>query len=178
MTLKNTSGTTLKIASVIHAGDFYQANNCRGKLLPDASRTLSVTFTPTVAGNRPGFLTIQTTLRTALKSCRYRALPAAQAASVNFVPGIAQLRQRPGGHDQQPADGNGNQCRQRGRGFVAQFGFDTAGTDCADFHINSQCGTSLAPNASCVVTVTFKPKADGTRRISRSNKGPAQSLYR
>ena len=47
--------------------------------------------------------------------------------------------------------------------FVSPFGFATKGTNGMDFHLNSQCGTSLAPQASCTVNVTFKPTASGPR---------------
>ena len=50
VTLKNTGGGTLKLSGIIRSGDFNQGNNCGGTLLPGASCTLSVRFTPTLAG--------------------------------------------------------------------------------------------------------------------------------
>jgi hypothetical protein len=47
--------------------------------------------------------------------------------------------------------------------FVSPFGFATLGTDAGDFGWQSSCGTSLAPQASCTVAVTFTPKATGAR---------------
>ena len=45
--------------------------------------------------------------------------------------------------------------------FVSPFGFTMRGANPKDFGEQSSCGTSLAPNSSCTVAVTFKPKASG-----------------
>ena len=39
----------------------------------------------------------------------------------------------------------------------------TAGTDGADFHVTSNCLTTLAPGQSCTLSIYFKPLASGTR---------------
>src|SRR6516164_2318253 len=57
-TLKNTGDGLLKITSIGRSSDFYEGNNCPSMLLPGASCTLRVTFTPTWAGSRLGAVTI------------------------------------------------------------------------------------------------------------------------
>ena len=47
--------------------------------------------------------------------------------------------------------------------FLDPFGFGITGTNSSDFEKVPHCGTSLAPNKSCTVTVTFRPTASGTR---------------
>jgi hypothetical protein len=48
--------------------------------------------------------------------------------------------------------------------FLDPFGFATTGTNWRDFHKNPwRCGMSLAPGASCQVSVYFKPLARGAR---------------
>jgi hypothetical protein len=42
-------------------------------------------------------------------------------------------------------------------------GFAITGTNAGDFAQTHTCGTSLAADASCTVSVTFKPSALGTR---------------
>ena len=60
--LTNTGQTPLNISNIgvvgTNAGDFSQANNCPAILAPTMSCTISVTFTPTVAGSRTGTLTV------------------------------------------------------------------------------------------------------------------------
>jgi len=47
--------------------------------------------------------------------------------------------------------------------FVSPFGLTIGGADPKDFEEQPSCGTSLAPNSSCTVAVTFKPTASGAR---------------
>jgi hypothetical protein len=42
------------------------------------------------------------------------------------------------------------------------------GTNASNFFETNTCGTSVGKSASCTVTVTFKPKAKGSRRASLS----------
>lgn len=58
VTLSNQGNSSLSISSVQVTGDFTQTNNCPATLAAASSCTLSVTFTPTAAGNRTGALTI------------------------------------------------------------------------------------------------------------------------
>jgi archaellum component FlaF (FlaF/FlaG flagellin family) len=43
-------------------------------------------------------------------------------------------------------------------------GITIAGTNAGDFVQTNTCGTSIAAGASCTITVTFKPTAQGTRK--------------
>jgi hypothetical protein len=58
VTLANSSVAALAITSIAASGDFAQTNNCGASLAGGSSCTISVTFTPTVAGARSGSLTI------------------------------------------------------------------------------------------------------------------------
>jgi hypothetical protein len=58
VTLSNTGSTLLTITSIVTTGDFSQTNNCPTGLAVGANCTISVVFTPTVAGSRSGTLTI------------------------------------------------------------------------------------------------------------------------
>jgi fibronectin type 3 domain-containing protein len=56
ITLTNTGGATLAISSIAvsggNSGDFAQTSNCGATLLPGASCTINITFTPTTTGAR------------------------------------------------------------------------------------------------------------------------------
>ena len=58
VTLTNTGTAALTISSIVATGNFAQLNTCGSSLAAGASCTISVTFTPTVAGSRTGSLTI------------------------------------------------------------------------------------------------------------------------
>ncbi len=60
VTLTNNGSATLTISSITVTGDFAQSNNCPASLAVGASCTISVTFTPTAAGDRSGSLPIST----------------------------------------------------------------------------------------------------------------------
>lgn len=47
-------------------------------------------------------------------------------------------------------------------------GITITGTDSADFNQTNTCGTSVAANSSCLITVTFDPTATGSRAASVS----------
>ena len=58
VTLTNTGEDLLTITSIAVSGDFDQTNTCSNPLAVGESCTISVTFTPTLAGTRTGELTV------------------------------------------------------------------------------------------------------------------------
>ncbi len=56
--LQNTGTAALAINSISPTGDYSVVNNCGASLAPGASCTLSITFTPTAPGTRPGAVQI------------------------------------------------------------------------------------------------------------------------
>jgi hypothetical protein len=165
VTLKNTSGATLKIAGISWAsGDFYRSNNCPATLLPDATCTLRVMFTPTSPGTKSGNVKVsdnaagspQTLLLSGTGSGTGTIKLTLSPASLGF--GSVAV-----GTTSSPQTVTVTNVGSVSASFSAPFGFDSGGADCHDFHNSPQCGTSLAPGKSCTVAVTFKPTASGTR---------------
>jgi len=58
--------------------------------------------------------------------------------------------------------------KNTGTATLSITSISTSGTNAADFAQTHTCGTSLAPGASCSISVTFKPAASGTRTASLS----------
>jgi hypothetical protein len=58
VTLTNSGNAPLTISSFSASGDFAQTNTCGDSVAAGVSCTISVTFTPTVPGNRSGTLAI------------------------------------------------------------------------------------------------------------------------
>src|SRR5439155_691105 len=58
VTLTNTGSATLTITSITASGDFSQTNTCGSPVIIGGTCTITVTFTPTVAGSRTGTLSV------------------------------------------------------------------------------------------------------------------------
>jgi Abnormal spindle-like microcephaly-assoc'd, ASPM-SPD-2-Hydin len=56
--LTNTGTASLSISGIAASGDFAESNNCGSSVTAGSSCTISVTFTPTTTGTRPGTLSI------------------------------------------------------------------------------------------------------------------------
>jgi hypothetical protein len=60
-------------------------------------------------------------------------------------------------------------------------GIAIAGANADDFLQTNNCGTSIPAQASCAITLRFKPTASGTRtgslRISDNGGGSPQKVY-
>lgn len=56
--LKNNLTTTLTVGPITASGDYAETDACVGSLAPGATCPISLTFTPTAKGSRPGTLTI------------------------------------------------------------------------------------------------------------------------
>jgi hypothetical protein len=165
VTLTNTGSETLTFSAIPWAtGDFYQSSNCPHSLLPQASCTLSVMFTPTVPGTRSGAVNVSDN---AAGSPQKLPLTGTASGTGKIILGLSPATLDFGsvavGTSSNPQTVTVTNTGSVAAGFVHPFGFNTAGADCSDFQIASQCGTTLAPDASCQVTVTFTPKASGTR---------------
>ena len=164
-TLRNTGGTTLKIASISRSGDFYQGNDCPSSLPAGASCRLTVWFTPTSAGTRSGAVSISDNAPgsphklslsgtgSGTGSIRLTLSP----ASLNFVSVVVGASSNP----QTVTVTNTGTVAAK---FVCPSGFFAIqGTNNLNFHQQSSCGTGLAPKASCHVSVFFQPLGSGTK---------------
>jgi hypothetical protein len=58
VTLTNNGATPLSVISIQARGDYSQTNNCASPISPGAKCKITVTFTPTWSGSRPGAITI------------------------------------------------------------------------------------------------------------------------
>jgi hypothetical protein len=164
VTLKNTSDATLNIAKISRASnDFYQSNNCPTVLQPEASCTLSVIFTPTSGGTKSGFVTISDD---AVGSPQKLLLKGTASGSgsikLTLSPSAINFGDVAVGATSQPQIVTVSNVGTVAASFSPPFGFVQETPDCI-FHHKPQCGTSLAPGASCDVTLTFTPRVAGTK---------------
>jgi hypothetical protein len=164
-TLTNSGGAALSITNVVRSGDFYLTCNCEGTLEPGASCTMNVTFTPTLGGTRSGNVSI-----TDNAPGSPQKLPLSGTASGNgsiilaLSPPSLDFGSVAVGSTSAPQTVTVTNNGTVAASFLDPFGFTIRGADPKDFGEQSSCGTSLAPQASCTVAVTFTPKASGARK--------------
>ena len=157
--LKNTGTTSLTISSIAITGtdhaDFAQTHTCGSSLAAGASCSISVEFSPTASGTR-----------TAVLSVTDNAAGSPQKVSLAGVGTTAQLSPTSlyfgavGIGATSPAQFV--TLTNVGTTPLTVTGIAITGADAADFAHNN-CGSSLAPYASCNIRVTFTPTALSTR---------------
>jgi hypothetical protein len=166
VTVTNSGSAAAPVSSVATSGDFSQTNNCGSSIGAGSSCTVNVTFRPTASGSRAGNLTVgaagvTTTVPLSGTGVSPGPILSPNPSSVSF-PGTV-------------VDGTATQnvsVTNTGTTSATVSGVSTSG----DYSQTNNCGT-LAVNASCTVTVTFRPTASGTRAgsvtiTSNANNSP------
>jgi hypothetical protein len=179
-TLQNAGQSNLSISGVTASPNFaLTANTCTGTLAPQATCTMSVTFTPPSAGNFTGAITVSdndqfngqqivTLAGTGATGPQLRITP----ASINF--------------GNQPVNSlSASQTLTLASTGDTAIAFPANGIRTStDFILQSTtCGTTLAPGATCAVSVQFDPTTvtgiaeSGTVFITDNAKGSPQPVY-
>jgi hypothetical protein len=153
LTLSNPGSTTLTISSIAVSGDFSQTNTCGSNLSANASCTISVTFKPTATGSRTGSLTVTdnanpTTQTVSLSGTGTAPAASLSPASLTFPPQLVGTSSSP----QILTLTNTGSATLTITSITASGAFSQTNT----------CGSSLASNGTCTISVTFKPTTSGT----------------
>ncbi|MBV9303612.1 MAG: choice-of-anchor D domain-containing protein [Acidobacteriaceae bacterium] len=156
VTLKNTGTATLNITSIAPSGDYSETNTCGSSLAVNATCTINVTFKPTAEGTRTGTVKITDNA-------------ASSPQSINLTGTGTQVKLSASGLSF-PATKIGSSSSPQsvtitnvGTTTLTFTSITLTGSDSGDFALSKTCGSVLAKNASCSVSVTFKPKTTGTR---------------
>ncbi len=154
VTLSNPGTAALAISSIAASGDFAETNTCGSTLAVGANCAISVIFTPTATGARTGTLTITDN---AGGSPQTVALSGTGTEPLlNIAPALLsfsnQLLNTTSGAQAVTLSNTGTAAMTIS--LIAASG---------DFAENNNCGASLAINATCAISVTFKPSAEGAR---------------
>jgi hypothetical protein len=154
ITLTNSQSVSLSITNIATTGDYAQTNNCGASVAANASCTINVTFTPTLAGTRTGTLTVTD-----------NGPGSPQTAGLSGIGGQTGVTLAPTGltfANQNVGSTSAAQAvtltNNRGVG-LAIASVATSG----DYAQTNNCGASVAANASCTINVTFTPTVAGTR---------------
>jgi dienelactone hydrolase len=169
VTLTNTSGLVPTVVSVAITGtdatDFRQTNDCGSRLAIGAHCTISVTFEPSHIGPRTASLTTNDTAtgtpqESALGGTGVVSGPNATLsnASLTFATQLVGTTS--------PAQSV--TLNNYGTATLTITNIAFKGTDPSDFQQTDTCGSSVAPGASCTISVYFKPTGINTRTVSLS----------
>jgi ASPM-SPD-2-Hydin domain-containing protein len=156
VTLKNTGTTSLTINSITVSPDFsVSATTCGGSLAPQANCTISIVFKPAGTGTRSGALTIDDNASGSPHTASLIGVGTAVSlspAAVSFPSQIVGTL----------STGHNVTVSNHGTTALTFTAIAIDGSNAADFEIASQtCGTTLAANTSCTVTVKFQPSLIG-----------------
>jgi len=161
VTLTNTAGTgTLTISSIAitgtNSGDFAELNNCGTSVPPGGHCTIGVTFKPTQLGPRTASVTITddavgSPQSVTLSGTGVVSGPNATVSPTSLTFATQLVRTT---SPAQPVT-------------LANYGTEaldiTGIVASGDFSQTNTCGTSLAAEASCTISVTFTPTQAGSR---------------
>lgn len=153
VTLTNNLGTGLSVASIVVTGDYSQTNTCGTSLSAGASCTVSVTFAPSTTGSRTGTLTItdaasnspQTVSLTGNGVVPVTVSPATLAFGNQAVTTTSSAKTVTVSNKQPTA--------------VTISSITTPGV----YAQTNTCGTLLAAQGTCTVSVTFSPTTTGSQ---------------
>lgn len=156
VTLTNNGNMPLTVAITmtgVNPTDFAQTNTCGTSVAPGANCSFNVTFNPTATGTRSAVISISDNAANSPQSISLTGVGVLPAATLSptsltfsnqvvFTTSTAQTVT----------------LTNSGLGILKI----TKGTITGPFTDSSTCGASLSPNASCTLTVKFKPTTIGT----------------
>lgn len=160
--LSNTGDATLNLTSISVTGtnpaDFTQTNNCGAQVIAGANCTVAITFKPTRNGQRAATLSVADDASGSPQTVALSGSAQSQPFSFN-PPSLAFPNQVIGTTSLQQTI----TATYVGATTLSISRIAVAGSNAADFSQTNTCGSSLAPQASCTITVTFTPSAAWTR---------------
>jgi hypothetical protein len=166
VTLTNTGNATLTITKVAVTGPFTQTSTCGSSVAAGASCTFTVKFKPATSGAQTGSISIidnasgsPQKIKLAGTGTDIRLNP----TSLNFGDQAVGTRS--------PA--KKITLSNKSSVEVTITAISITGTDSENFPETNNCGASVAAGASCTISVTFTPSADGQRTadVSVSDDG-------
>lgn len=164
--LFNTSTGTLTISSIAASGDYAVSSTCGSSLAAGGvGCNISVTFTPTATGTRTGMVTITDSGSGSPHTLNLTGTGAASGVSLSPT-SLSFPSQNVG----TTSSAETFTVTNTGSTSLSLISIVASG----DYAQTNTCRVSLAPEASCVVTVTFTPSAAGSRsgRITLNDTDP------
>jgi phospholipase C len=168
VTLTNTSSSTLNISKIQIIGDYSETDNCGASLPAGGNCVINVTFTPVGEGYRDGNIAIWDDDPASPQMGRITGTGTAvtlKPIKLNFGNVVVG--------NSKPI----NVTLTNSSNFSLNFGAIVAS---GDYSQTNTCGTQIAKQGQCVITVTFKPTQKGVRNgsvnISDSDETSPQTV--
>lgn len=159
-TLTNSDSNALTITSIgitgANSSDFGETNNCGTSLTPGSSCNISVTFDPTVIGARSATVSISDN---AANSPQTVALSGTGTSPVTLTPSNLAFGGQAVGIPSAPEIST---VTNIGNVSLTITAIVITGANGSEFAQTNNCPSSVAPNRSCQISVTFTPTAPGT----------------
>ena len=155
VTLKNTGTGALNLSLLTASGDYAQTNNCGSSLAAGASCTVNVTYTPTVAGSIKGALTVADN---AGNSPQVAGFTGTAITPLSFTPASLAFGTVAVGVTSaaKTVTLTNNLSTALNLSFAATGNYNVSGSG------TKPCGASLAGKATCTLSATFQPTANGS----------------
>jgi hypothetical protein len=141
-----------------NAGDYSLTNTCGSSLVPQAQCTLSVTFTPSAAGTRTASVVF--TDNAAGSPQTVNLTGTGLSGGVGLSAGILTFGSQLLGTS---APAQTVTVTNNGNATLTFTSITVTGANVADFPETSTCGSSLAAQGNCTISVIFTPTAVGSR---------------
>ena len=153
VTVSNPAVGQLAVSSIAVSPGFTQTNNCPATLAPATNCMVTLTFSPTTAGTVTGSLTITDSSLTSPQTIPVTATAGAEVtlspASLTFASQLLNTTS--------PA-----QTVTLTNPGVVTVDITSISSNSGAFKETSTCGATLAPAATCSISVTFTPSLAGT----------------
>jgi hypothetical protein len=161
LTLSNPSGPALTISSIAVTGtnatDFSQTNTCGTGLADGASCTITVTFKPAQSGPRTASVTITDNAAGTPQTISLSGTGLVSGPNATPSPSSLTFATQLVG-----TSSSAQSATLTNYGTTALSITSIAAS--GDFSQTNTCGSSLAAEASCTISVTFKPTERATRK--------------
>jgi ASPM-SPD-2-Hydin domain-containing protein/HYDIN/CFA65/VesB family protein/centrosomal CEP192-like protein len=154
VTFTNNGTTSFTISGVTASGNFSQTNTCSGvTLAPLASCDISATFSPSVTGTIPGALTVSDN---SLKSPHVVALTGKGVGPITLMPASLIFGTvAKGATSTKTLTLTNNTSGSLGFTFLASLNYNAVGSG------TKPCTGTLTSKATCTMSITFTPTANG-----------------
>ena len=160
LTLTNTGGAALHISSIIGSGDYMSSNNCPSTLNTGSQCTITVAFKPSTVGSIAGAVTIADDA----SSPQLVNLSGTGLNAVSLSPTSASFGNVAVGSNSVSKTVTLTNNLSSG----ISFSFRASATYTATGGTTNPCGSSLVAKGKCTISLTFRPKQNGTQRGTQS----------
>jgi hypothetical protein len=159
VTLTNTGTTALSISSISVKGQFHlgSSTTCAGSIAAGAKCTIAVTFKPLTMGRKSGTVSIDDSASSKPQVVELSG----QGTVVSLSPSALNFPGQKVGTKSAPMLAT---VKNDGSAALTISGVSIGGNERKDFSETDNCASqTLAPGATCTVTVIFAPTKTGTR---------------